>query len=164
MQVADEAALGEEVRRQLHGAAEAGADHGGPDAAVQARDALGAVDARESRPRVAVVVLRADGQKGRVRLQPRLDEEEGRARGRAEHAGRGADEDVHAERLRVRAAEDGRRDGAPDRLVESEAAAVEGHLVDVLLEVRRVVHEGEVRGLPRTRYPGVARERPRSCI
>ncbi len=75
-EVAHEAALGEEVGGQLHGAAEAGADHGGADAAVQAARALGGVDLAQAVPGVAVVVLGADGQEGRVALQPRLDQEE----------------------------------------------------------------------------------------
>jgi len=60
-QVLLQAALGEEVGRQLDGAAEASADHGGADAAVEAQKAFCSVYGAEAVPGVAVAVLGADG-------------------------------------------------------------------------------------------------------
>lgn len=130
-QVLLQTALGEKVGGQLDGAAEAGADHGGADAAVQAAHALGLEDLAEAVPGVAVAVLGADGQKGREALQAGLDEEEGRAGGGAHDARGGAAEHVDAQALGLAVLEDERGEGLAHGLVEAEAAAVEQDLVDV---------------------------------
>lgn len=93
--MSDEPPLGEEVRRQLDGATETRADHGSADTAVQAAEALGAVYLAEAIDGVTVVVLGADGQEGRVALEPRLDEEERTAGGRADDARAGAAEHIN---------------------------------------------------------------------
>lgn len=91
--------LREEIRRQLHAAPEPRPHARRPDPAIQAPHALRGSDLPQSIDRVAVPVLRADGQGGGVALQAGLDEEEGGARGGAEDAGGGAGEDVDAEGL-----------------------------------------------------------------
>lgn len=129
--VLDELSLGQEIRGELDGAAGAGADHGGGDAAVQAGEALGAVDLPQAVPGIAVVVLGADGPDGREALQPGLDEEEGASGGGADDAGRGAAEDVDGEVLGVFVVEEEARQALAHGLVEAQAAAVEQDLVDV---------------------------------
>ena len=130
-QVLDEPPLGEKIGGQLHAAAEAGADHGSAHAAVQAAEALGAVDLAHAVEGVAVVVLGADGAEGAEALQARLDEEEGRAGGGADDARRGAAEHVDAEVLALRVAQQQRGQAGAHGLVEAQAAAVEQDLVDV---------------------------------
>lgn len=129
--VLDQLPLGQEIRGQLDRRAEAGSNHGGRDAAVQAQEALATVDLPQSIPGIPVVVLRAHGPHGREALQPRLDEEEGTASSRTEDSGRGAGEDVDAQVLRVLVLEEQRGQRLSYRVVEAQAAAVEQHLVDV---------------------------------
>lgn len=123
--------LREEVRRQLHRAAEPGPYHGGAYAPVQAAEPLGLVDLRHAVGRVPVLVLGADGQERAVALQPRLDEEEGAARGGADDARGGAAEHVDAEVLLGAVAQQQGGEAVAHGLVEAEAAAVEEDLVDV---------------------------------
>lgn len=129
--VLDQLPLGEEIGRQLDGAAEARPDHGGRDAAVQAREALAAIDLPQSIPEVAVVVLRADRPDGGIALQPRLDQEKGTSGRGAEDARGGAAEDVDGEVLPGLVAQKQAGGGLAHGLVEAEAAAVEQDLVDV---------------------------------
>ena len=142
VEVLDETTFGEEVRGQLDAAAEAGAHHGRPDAAVESTDALGAMDCVEAVPGIAVVVLGADGQEGRVRLQAGLDEEEGGSEGCADDARGRAGEDINGQRLDIGRGVEHGREGRAERLVESEAAPVQNHLVDVLsTKPRQSVHD-----------------------
>ena len=140
-----EGSFGEEVGRQLHTRPESRAHHSGPDAAVETLDSLAFVDLAETVPGVAILVLGAYGEEGGEGLQPGFDEEEGRACRGAEDAGGGAGEDVDGEGLvgfdvwefrggEVLVEVEGVDVGA-DGVVEAEAAAVEGHLVDVLDEL-----------------------------
>ena len=126
-----EAPLGEEVGGELNGAPEARPDHGGVDSTVQTSDALGPEDLRQPVNSVAVLVLGADGSKGRVALQPCLYEEEGAARSSAHDARRGAGEDIDAQILRVGVLEEHGGHPAAQRLVQTQTAAVEEDLVDV---------------------------------
>ena len=130
-EVAHQPALGEEVGRQLDGAAEAGPDHGGADAAVEAPDALGAVDLGGAVDGVSVAVLGADGQEGGVALQAGLDEEEGAPGGGADDAGRGAAEHVDAEVLGGAVLEQDRGQPVPHRLVEPQPTPVQQDLVHI---------------------------------
>lgn len=98
-QMLSEHPLREEVRRQLYGATEAGTDHGRAHTSVQTGGALGLVDLTRAVDGVAVVVLGADGQKGRVALETGLDKEEGGAGDGADEARRCAAEHVDGEIL-----------------------------------------------------------------
>lgn len=118
-QMSDQPPLGEKVRRQLHRTAEPRPYHRRPDSSVQTLDALVAVDLPHPVHGVLVLVLRPDGQERRVRLQARLDQEERRPRTCAQDAGRGAREDVDAQRLHVGVAEDGCRGAFAERFVEA---------------------------------------------
>lgn len=130
-EVADEPALGEEVGGELDGAPEAGADHGGADAAVEAADALGAVDLRGAVEGVAVAVLGADGQEGGVALEAGLDEEERAAGGGADDARRRAAEHVDGQVLLGAVLQQQRREPLAHRLVEPQPAPVQQDLVYV---------------------------------
>lgn len=85
-QMLREHSLREEVRRQLYRATEAGTDHGCAHASIQTAHALALVNLTRAIDGVAVAVLGADGQKGRVALETGLDEEEGRTGDGAEQA------------------------------------------------------------------------------
>lgn len=78
--------LGEEVRRQLHRAAHTGTDHSRANTPVKPKDAVALADLLRAVEQMLVPVLRPDGRKGRVALQARLDEEEGRSHGGAHDA------------------------------------------------------------------------------
>lgn len=95
----DEGPFREEVRRQLYGAAEAGTDHGGTHTSVHASYTISLVDLAGAVDRVAVPVLGADGQEGRVALKTGLYEEEGGARDGTEESRRGTAKHVDAEVL-----------------------------------------------------------------
>lgn len=123
--------LGEEVRRQLHGAPHTGTDHGGADTPVEPKDAIALADLLRAVEKMLIPVLRPDGRKGREALQACLDEEEGRAHGSADDARGGAAEHVDTHALNLGVAKDEVRDGPAHGLVEAEAAAVEEDLVDV---------------------------------
>lgn len=130
-QMLHQSPLREEVRRELHGAAKASAHHRGAHAAVEALDALASVDLPEAIHRILVVVLCAHGQRGRIALQPRLDEEERAAGHGAHEARRRAREDVDAEGLHGCVAIDQGCERASHGLVEAQTAAVQQDLVDV---------------------------------
>lgn len=68
-----QASLREEICRELNRAAEARAHHGSPNTPVQSTDPFVAVDLSQPVIRIAVLVLRADREERRVRLEPRLD-------------------------------------------------------------------------------------------
>lgn len=68
-------AFGKEIRGELHARAKAGADHGRHDAAVEAFDALGAVDLGEAIGGIPVLMLGANRQQGTIALETSLDEE-----------------------------------------------------------------------------------------
>lgn len=129
--VLDQLSLGQEIRGQLNRGAEASSNHGRRDAAVQAKEALAAIDLSQSIPGIPVVVLSAHGPHGREALQTGLDEEKGTASSRTEDSGRGASKDVDAQVLRVLVLEEQLGERLSDGLVEAEAAAVEEHLIDV---------------------------------
>jgi len=59
-QMLDQPSLGEEVCRQLHGAAETRPDHGGAHASIQPAEPFRLVDLPQPIERVLVLVLRAD--------------------------------------------------------------------------------------------------------
>lgn len=75
-EVADKPPLGEEVGGQLNGASETCTDHSGADTAVEASDALGAVDLGGTVESVSVTMLGADGQERGIALEAGLDQEE----------------------------------------------------------------------------------------
>lgn len=128
----DEPPLCEKVRGQLDRAAEPRSYHCGSHAPIQSLYALGRVDLTHAVERVAVVVLGADGEEGRVRLQPRFHEEEGGSGCGAEDPRRGACEKVYREGLYSGVVVEGCGESFADGLVEAQAAAVQGHLVNVL--------------------------------
>ena len=131
-QMPNQPALGEEVRGQLHTTPKSRADHSGADTAVETPNPLGAVDLTQAIGGVTVLVLGADGQEGTEALEAGLDKEKRRARGGADNTRRGAAEHVDAQALdfRVPLVQE-RRQRPAHRLVETQAAAVEQHLVDV---------------------------------
>ena len=127
----DQPPLREEVRRQLHRAPESRPDHRRAHAAIQPPNTLRFEDPRHPIQRIPILVLRTHWQKRGVALQPRLDQEEWRSRRRADDTGCGAAEHVDAEVLRVRVAEEQRREALAHGVVEAETAAVEHDLVNV---------------------------------
>ena len=82
--------------------------------------------------RIAVVVLRSNRQGRRVGLQPRLYKKERRAESGSDHTGCRASEQIRSEGLHVCIMEEKVCDALAHGLVESEAAAIEDDLVDVL--------------------------------
>lgn len=79
-------ALCKEVGGELNGATKGGSDHGSSHAAVEAGDALAAVDGLEAMPCASVVMLGADWPELGVALETGLDEEEGAASSGADDA------------------------------------------------------------------------------
>lgn len=130
-QVLHQPPLRKKVRRQLHRAPEAGANHGRAHTPVQPTHALAPVDLRQAVPRVAVVVLGADGPEGGIALQARLGQEKGAAGGGADDARPRAAKHVDAQALRLVVVKERARQRAAHGLVEAQPAAVEQDLVDV---------------------------------
>ncbi len=91
--------LREEVCGQLYRAAEAGTDHRRAYTSVQTADTPGLVNLARTIDCVAVTVLCADGQEGRVTLETSLDKKERGTRGCPDDARRRTAEHVDAEIL-----------------------------------------------------------------
>lgn len=78
-QVSYEPPFGKEICWQLDAGTETGANHGGANATVETPDAFGRADLAEPVGGVAVAMLGAHREEGRVGLQAGFDEEEGGA-------------------------------------------------------------------------------------
>lgn len=121
-----------EIRRQLNGTAKASTDHRRTDAAIEALDALIAIDFAEAVDGVLVIMLRADGEEGGEGLQARLDEEEWRAGCGSKNSRCSAGEDVDAQGLVCGIFVEDGGEALSQGLVEAKATAVQEELVDVL--------------------------------
>lgn len=126
-----QSSLCKEIRRQLHRATKARSDHRSANSTIQSPYALGTIDLSQAIKRVLVIMLRAHWQKGRIALQSRLDEEEGRTRSGANDTRRGTTEHVDGEVLGFAVLEKNLGESFAHGFVEAEAAAVEEDLVDV---------------------------------
>lgn len=132
VQMSGQSALGKEICGKLDSAAETGTDHSGTHSAVHAFDTFALVDFAQSVKRVFIVVLGADREEGRVGLQARLDQEEWRTSCGPNDAGGSTSKYIGSKRLNLWVAIDGRCDAGADGLVETETAAVEQDLIDIL--------------------------------
>lgn len=87
-------------------------------------------------------MLSTNGEEGRVGLQASLHQEERRSGRSTDDSGGGSSKDISSEGLDFRVAVDGSCDTGTDRLVETQTAAVEQDLVDVL-DIPRVSLDGK---------------------
>ena len=151
--------LGQKVGGQLHTTPETCAHDGRSDTAIQASYTFCRIYLPQAVPRVAIVMLCADRQEGRVRLQPGFDEEEGRSYDGTYCARECAGKEIDRYRLDVWVRIEKRCECGAEGLVEAQTASIETKLVDVLDEssVRSVLlkdssgHTAQFR--PRKRPP-----------
>lgn len=120
------------VCRQLNRAAKGSANARSADPSVEATNALVTVNLSKTIDCVLVLMLCADREKRRVRLEPRLDKEERRTCHGSYYARRSTAEKIDTHRLHIWVFEDSAGQGLAHRFVESEAASVEENLVDIL--------------------------------
>lgn len=111
--------LSKVVCRQLYTAPKACPDNSRPDTSIETLETLSAIDFPKAIYRILITVLGTHGQEGRVRLQARLDKEERRTGGSAEHARRSTSEDVDSKGLDLGVFKDGGGEAFPDGLVEA---------------------------------------------
>lgn len=132
IKVPGQAALSEEVCRKLNRTAETCPDHGGANTTVNTLEAFTIVNFAQAIERVLVIVLSSYGEERRVGLQARFNQEERRSGCSTNDARGSTGEHICSKGLYFGIIVDGRCEVGADGLVETQAAAIEQDLIDVL--------------------------------